>query len=189
MEELNKRSRIQNAAVALFSEQGVEATSVNDIVRRANVAKGTFYIYYKDKKELISQILTEKHGKALNDLMNASYEKSRQGMMDWRHAFANELISFYRHNPKILKMIQKNITAIFDCDKHREQVLAHIEKLDAFLQCFHQEKESRKDAMNRFMLMMEMIGVISFHAIFYEQPDTMDSVEPVLLKMIERMYL
>ena len=26
MEELNKRSRIQNAAVALFSEQGVEAT-------------------------------------------------------------------------------------------------------------------------------------------------------------------
>lgn len=109
--------------------------------------------------------------------------------MDWRHAFANELISFYRHNPKILKMIQKNITSIFDCDKHREQVLAHIEKLDAFLQCFHQEKESRKDAMNRFMLMMEMIGVISFHAIFYEQPDTMDSVEPVLLKMIERMYL
>ena len=189
MEELNKRSRIQNSAVALFSEQGVEATSVNDIVRRANVAKGTFYIYYKDKKELISQILTEKHGKALNDLMNASYEKSRQGMMDWRHAFANELISFYRHNPKILKMIQKNITSIFDCDKHREQVLAHIEKLDAFLQCFHQEKESRKDAMNRFMLMMEMIGVISFHAIFYEQPDTMDSVEPVLLKMIERMYL
>ena len=140
-------------------------------------------------EELISQILTEKHGKALNDLMNASYEKSRQGMMDWRHAFANELISFYRHNPKILKMIQKNITSIFDCDKHREQVLAHIEKLDAFLQCFHQEKESRKDAMNRFMLMMEMIGVISFHAIFYEQPDTMDSVEPVLLKMIERMYL
>ena len=58
MEELNKRSRIQNAAVALFSEQGVEATSVNDIVRRANVAKGTFYIYYKDKKELISQIHT-----------------------------------------------------------------------------------------------------------------------------------
>lgn len=144
MEKLNKRSRIQNAAVALFSEQGVEATSVNDIVRRANVAKGTFYIYYKDKKELISQILTEKHGKALNDLMNASYEKSRQGMMDWRHAFANELISFYRHNPKILKMIQKNITSIFDCDKHREQVLAHIESWMLSYNAFIRKKKVEK---------------------------------------------
>nr|WP_272493720.1 helix-turn-helix domain-containing protein [[Clostridium] innocuum] len=27
----------------MFHEQGVEATSVNEIVRRANVAKGTFY--------------------------------------------------------------------------------------------------------------------------------------------------
>lgn len=189
MEELSKRSRIQNAAVSLFSEQGVEATSVNEIVRRANVAKGTFYIYYKDKKELISQILTEKHGRALNELMNASYEKSQKETKDWRHVFASELIQFYRRNPDILKMIQKNITSIFDCEEHRERVLSHIEKLDAFLQCFHQEQESRKAAITRFMMMMEMIGIISFHAIFYEQPDAMDVVEPELMKMIERMYL
>ena len=69
-ESVSKRSRIQDAAVALFHEQGVEATSVNEIVRRANVAKGTFYVYYKDKKELISQILTKQHGCLMNDILN-----------------------------------------------------------------------------------------------------------------------
>ena len=73
-ESVSKRSRIQDAAVALFHEQGVEATSVNEIVRRANVAKGTFYVYYKDKKELISQILTKQHGCLMNDILNHSYE-------------------------------------------------------------------------------------------------------------------
>ena len=45
METCSKRNRIQLAAMQLFQEQGVETTSVNDIVKKANVAKGTFYVY------------------------------------------------------------------------------------------------------------------------------------------------
>lgn len=37
---IDKRMRIQEAAAILFREQGVETTSVNDIVKKANVAKG-----------------------------------------------------------------------------------------------------------------------------------------------------
>ena len=50
MEELSKQSRILHSAIALFSKYGIEDTSVNDIVKYAQVAKGTFYTYYKDKK-------------------------------------------------------------------------------------------------------------------------------------------
>ncbi|MCB6288875.1 TetR/AcrR family transcriptional regulator, partial [[Clostridium] scindens] len=82
-----KRSRIQDAAVALFHEQGVEATSVNEIVRRANVAKGTFYVYYKDKKELISQILTKQHGCLMNDILNHSYEAALANSTCWKRTF------------------------------------------------------------------------------------------------------
>ena len=74
---IDKRMRIQEAAAILFREQGVETTSVNDIVKKANVAKGTFYVYYKDKQELISQILTKQHGMLINDILNHSYELSR----------------------------------------------------------------------------------------------------------------
>ena len=42
MEELSKQSRILHSAIALFSKYGIEDTSVNDIVKYAQVAKGRF---------------------------------------------------------------------------------------------------------------------------------------------------
>ena len=108
-ESVSKRSRIQDAAVALFHEQGVEATSVNEIVRRANVAKGTFYVYYKDKKELISQILTKQHGCLMNDILNHSYEAALANSTCWKRTFIDELITYYIQHPKLLRTIQKNI--------------------------------------------------------------------------------
>lgn len=106
-ESVSKRSRIQDAAVALFHEQGVEATSVNEIVRRANVAKGTFYVYYKDKKELISQILTKQHGCLMNDILNHSYEAALANSTCWKRTFIDELITYYIQHPKLLRTIQK----------------------------------------------------------------------------------
>ncbi|MFR5076850.1 MAG: TetR/AcrR family transcriptional regulator [[Clostridium] innocuum] len=113
-ESVSKRSRIQDAAVALFHEQGVEATSVNEIVRRANVAKGTFYVYYKDKKELISQILTKQHGCLMNDILNHSYEAALTNSTCWKRTFIDELITYYIQHPKLLRTIQKNIASILD---------------------------------------------------------------------------
>jgi AcrR family transcriptional regulator len=47
------RGRIMDAAVSLFARNGYEATSVNEIARAAEVANGTFYLYFKDKDTLV----------------------------------------------------------------------------------------------------------------------------------------
>ena len=39
------------AAMTVFSEKGVSAASVDDIVQSAGVAKGTFYLYFATKDE------------------------------------------------------------------------------------------------------------------------------------------
>lgn len=41
------------AAESLFLSQGVEATTISEIVQRADVAKGTFYHYFPSKNELL----------------------------------------------------------------------------------------------------------------------------------------
>ena len=46
--KLEKRNRLENAAYQLFTTKGFQNTSVNDIVTLANVAKGTFYLYYHE---------------------------------------------------------------------------------------------------------------------------------------------
>ncbi len=52
-----RRSQILEAAHARFTRQGVTATTVDDIAREANVAKGTVYLYYRSKDELLRQVV------------------------------------------------------------------------------------------------------------------------------------
>ena len=42
------RRRIINAARKIISRKGFEATNVSDIVRKVNVAQGTFYYHFPD---------------------------------------------------------------------------------------------------------------------------------------------
>ena len=44
-------------AQQLFFQKGYEKTSVNDIIKKIGVAKGTFYHYFKSKKDLLDKIV------------------------------------------------------------------------------------------------------------------------------------
>jgi AcrR family transcriptional regulator len=47
------RAKIREAANQLFLEQGFEATTVDAIVARAGISKGTFYLYFERKEDLL----------------------------------------------------------------------------------------------------------------------------------------
>ncbi|WP_426416161.1 TetR/AcrR family transcriptional regulator [Aestuariirhabdus sp. LZHN29] len=49
-----KRDSILDAAVTLFTEQGFESTSMDQIAQRAGVSKQTVYSHYGSKEELFS---------------------------------------------------------------------------------------------------------------------------------------
>jgi AcrR family transcriptional regulator len=53
------RQRIFQAAVKLFRERGFEATTVDDITEKADVAKGTFFNYFP-RKDSVLGYLSEK---------------------------------------------------------------------------------------------------------------------------------
>jgi AcrR family transcriptional regulator len=51
-----RRAQLVEAAASVFMERGVAATSVDDIVRAAGVAKGTFYLYFATKDEIVTAV-------------------------------------------------------------------------------------------------------------------------------------
>jgi AcrR family transcriptional regulator len=53
-----KRARILRAATDLFLAQGYRKTSVDDVARRAHVAKGTIYLYFENKGALLIAAVT-----------------------------------------------------------------------------------------------------------------------------------
>jgi AcrR family transcriptional regulator len=58
------RAAILTAARGVFAELGFGASSVRDIVRRTDLATGTFYNYFPDKESVLRALLDETAGEA-----------------------------------------------------------------------------------------------------------------------------
>jgi AcrR family transcriptional regulator len=53
------RQRVLEAAEAVFGEKGYYGASVTEITRAAGVAQGTFYLYFKGKKEIFLDLVDD----------------------------------------------------------------------------------------------------------------------------------
>lgn len=73
----NKRALITDAAVDVFAERGFHQARISDIARRAGVADGTIYLYFKNKEDLLLSIFEEKM-----DFMLDGLEKALDGIDD-----------------------------------------------------------------------------------------------------------
>jgi AcrR family transcriptional regulator len=52
-----RREAILAAALDEFSQQGFEAARLDDVAKRAGVAKGTIYLYFRDKEALFQELI------------------------------------------------------------------------------------------------------------------------------------
>jgi len=72
-ERENRRSAILKAARKLFFDRGFKSVTVDNIAAKAEVSKGSVYLYFKSKEEIYTQIL-------INDSI-ATFE-------DWKNKFS-----------------------------------------------------------------------------------------------------
>ena len=59
-----RRRQIITAAKAVFADAGYHGASINAIIERAQIARGTFYLYFESKSSVFSSILDQ----AMSDL-------------------------------------------------------------------------------------------------------------------------
>ena len=52
LNKMQKNTTLLQTAFDLFTEKGFAKTTISDIVNQAGLAKGTFYLYFKDKYDL-----------------------------------------------------------------------------------------------------------------------------------------
>ena len=56
----DKQKRLLDSGFKLFTENGIVNTSIQNIVDQAKMAKGTFYLYFKDKYDILNKIILKK---------------------------------------------------------------------------------------------------------------------------------
>jgi AcrR family transcriptional regulator len=94
---MDKKARLLTAATKIFARDGYKDASVDDIVKSASVAKGTFYYYFKSKDDLFLALIgigTEKLSEQMineSDKYSDPIEKVRAIMISQYNFFsANE---------------------------------------------------------------------------------------------------
>jgi len=97
------RERLLAAGLALFAERGLHGVTSHDVAARAGVAAGTFYLHFKDKRELLRVIAAETIALLRERLDHATRpaRDARAGV----EAFSEALLSFadeHREHVRIL---------------------------------------------------------------------------------------
>ncbi len=53
-----RRAEVLNAALTVFAKKGYHGTSISDIIEAAGIARGTFYLYFKNKRAIFEELLS-----------------------------------------------------------------------------------------------------------------------------------
>ncbi|MGR6075306.1 TetR/AcrR family transcriptional regulator [Achromobacter xylosoxidans] len=91
---------LMGAAQALFLEKGVEATTISEITEAAGVAKGTFYVYFPSKQEMLVALgerYVREFVERLERAVAACAENDWEGRLRaWIHANVSMYLRTYR---------------------------------------------------------------------------------------------
>lgn len=67
----HKRQRVINAVVDEFANTESEKVSINNIVKNANISRGSFYQYFDDKLDLVEVLIKSFIDKGIDDIRRA----------------------------------------------------------------------------------------------------------------------
>ncbi len=83
---LNKEERIIESSIEVFLEKGIEKATVSEIVKKAEIAQGTFYLYFDSKLSVmpkIAEVMVEKMLEELSQNVDGeTIEEEIQSVID-----------------------------------------------------------------------------------------------------------
>ena len=182
----NKETRLLNTAFNLFTEKGITDISIQEIVDKANVAKGTFYIYFKDKYEVRDILISKKTKKLFDDAVQALNNNYIENFPDQVIFVINYVIDELNKTPTLLKFISKNLSwGIYNQTIHRLcEDSENNEK--GFYKLFINNANSYglKDPEITLFMIVELVSSTCYHSILYNKPIAIEDFKPYLYDTI-----
>jgi AcrR family transcriptional regulator len=95
------------AAEEIFAESGLAKAHVEDIARRAGVAVGTLYNYYKDRDALLAAVLSLRVGELSDALLAASERTEGESTRERLRALSGAYISFFLRRRTFMRILSE----------------------------------------------------------------------------------
>ena len=102
-ERENRKNAILKSARKLFFEKGFKPVTVESIARKAELSKGSIYLYYNSKEEIYTQILLndiDKFHKSISDLLQNPSSASESLVK-----LANIYVDFFLNDRELFRIL------------------------------------------------------------------------------------
>ena len=186
--KLEKKESLEQAAYELFSENSFDSTSIDQIVRRANVAKGTFYLYFKDKNQLLQRIVFKHSAGLFRDALRQSAEKEFTDRAERIIYLADFMMEYLRRHEPLLKIISKNLSwSLLDQTVKEEQSGEISLMLERYSADMAESGYGEEEAFRILFMIVELISTVCYSAVILEQPAGLDEMKPLLFTAIRRI--
>lgn len=182
-----KKNSLLDTAFDLFMTQGINKTSISDIVNQAGVAKGTFYLYFKDKYDIRNKLISHKS----SQLFQRAYDALSQTVISdfsGRLIFiVNFIIDELTKDRMLLNFITKNLSwgifkeaQITPTDEQPDQNI-----LDLFYGLIEQSGLSFREPEIMLFLIVEIVSSTCYSSILYNEPAPIETVKPFIYETID----
>jgi AcrR family transcriptional regulator len=122
-EKAQRRREILDAARLEFFERGFHAPTVDDVAARAQVSKGTIYLYFVSKEEILAHLLLEGLDLLLHEMQTATDGQAGPSPEADLRALALAYLDFCQSNPSYFRLIMA-----FDRGRFEEAISRQLYK-------------------------------------------------------------
>lgn len=187
----NKEERLLDEGFKLFTTKGLKNTSIQDIVNKANVAKGTFYLYFKDKYELHDILIMKKSKKLFNDALNSLNKNKVTDFFDQIIYIVDYVIDELVKDPILIQFIAKDlawgvfnktILELYSREEAEEDGLVSL-----FLTGVEENNIKLDNPQVSLFMIIELVSSTCFTSILYSEPLPIKEYKPFLHKEIKKI--
>lgn len=183
-----KEHKLLESAFELFTEKGVKKTSIQEIVDKAGVAKGTFYLYFKDKYDVQDYLIAKKSRQLFKEAMESLEKKKINDYKEKVIYIIDYIIDEFMNNKLLLKFIAKNLSWGIYNDKISSLVDdSSIGLLEVFTSEIKKNNIKLKDPETTLFMIIELTSSTVFSSITANRPLPIKEFKPYLYNEIRKM--
>ena len=120
-EKAQRRREILDAARQEFFERGFHRPTVGDVAARAEVSKGTIYLYFESKETILAHLLLEGLELLLSEMEAAYDPQSLSPVEPALRALTNAYLNFCQSHPNYFRLIMA-----FDRGRFEESISGEL---------------------------------------------------------------
>lgn len=187
----NKEERLLEEGFKLFINKGIKNTSIQDIVNNANIAKGTFYLYFKDKYELRDVLIMKKSQKLFNDALLKLQTTDIPDFCDKIIFIIDYVINRLIKDPILLQFISKDLGwGVFNktiLDVYSKYDNEENGIYDLFLKGVQENKLNISNPRVTLFMILELVSSTCFTSILYKEPLPIEEYKPYLYDEVRKL--